>query len=126
VEETLRFDASSQMIARTASRDVELHQRTMRKGDRVALLLGSANRDERAFPEPDTYDVTRAGGQTLAFGHGTHYCLGASLARLEGRICLEEIMAQLPDFQVVEAEAVRVHSPNVRGFASLPLIFSPA
>jgi cytochrome P450 len=121
VEETLRYDASSQMVARTVTRDIELHDKTLREGDRVALFIGSANRDERAFPDADRYDVEREAGQTLAFGHGVHYCLGASLARLEGRICLEQLIKRMPRFELHDAKLTRMHSSNVRGFSSMPL-----
>jgi cytochrome P450 len=125
VEETLRYDASSQLIARTTTCDVAIRGRTIPPGARVALLIGSANRDEREFPAPDLFDVTREQRQSLAFGQGTHFCLGASLARLEGRVALEEIQARLPDYQVQHEGLVRVHSSNVRGFAALPIEFGP-
>lgn len=125
VEETLRYDGSTQMLARAVTRDVELHGRTLRAGDRLLLLIGAANRDERMFPAPDVFDIQRDASQHIAFGKGTHFCLGASLARLEARVGLEEIQARLPDYEIDAARAVRVHSPNVRGFASLPVSFSP-
>jgi cytochrome P450 len=124
VEETLRYDGSTQALARTVVGDVELHGRTMRDGDRVVLLVGSGNRDERAFPEPDRYDVMRDTTAMLSFGQGTHFCLGAALARLEARVALEEVQRRFPDYAVEEAGIVRVHSVNVRGFASLPLTFT--
>jgi cytochrome P450 len=125
VEETARFESSSQMVARTVTRDLELHGTAIPAGARVALLLGSANRDERVFPEPDNYDVCRKITQTLAFGHGVHYCLGAWLARLEGRVCLEEILRRFPAYEIVEDGMVRTHSPNVRGFSRLPIVLDP-
>jgi cytochrome P450 len=97
----------------------------MKDGDRVVLLVGSANRDERAFPEPDRYDLMRDTTSMLSFGQGTHFCLGASLARLEARVALEEVQRRFPDFAVDDAGIQRVHSVNVRGFASLPITFSP-
>src|SRR5699024_4815104 len=92
VEETLRYDTSSQMLARVTTTDVTLHGHTIPAGERVLLLAGSANRDERAFPDPDRFDLDRdLGGATIAsFGVGRHFCMGASLARLEARIVLEE------------------------------------
>jgi cytochrome P450 len=123
VDETLRFDASSQLIARTASCDIEIRDRTIPRGARVALLIGSANRDEREFNDPDAFDLTRSQGQSLAFGNGTHFCLGASLARLEARVALEEVLARVPDYSVQRNGIVRVHSSNVRGFAVLPIRF---
>lgn len=123
VEETLRYDPSSQAIARTLATDYELHGTKMKAGDRVALLIGAANRDEAVFPDPDRYDLRRDTSATLAFGYGTHYCLGASLARLEGRVALEEVHARLPDYEIDAAGIVRIHSVNVRGFAALPIEF---
>jgi cytochrome P450 len=123
IEETLRYDPSSQAIARTLATDVELHGTRMREGDRVALLIGAANRDETVFPDPDRYEITRDTSATLAFGYGTHFCLGASLARLEGRVALEELQARLPDYEIDVSGIARVHSVNVRGFASLPITF---
>jgi cytochrome P450 len=120
-EETLRYDNSSQMLARTLACDVELHGNTMREGDKVALLVGAANRDERVFPDPDVYDVTRDCKQSLSFGYGTHFCLGASLARLEARVSLEEVMARFADYEIDPAGLVRVHSSNVRGFSAMPI-----
>jgi hypothetical protein len=125
VEETLRYDGSTQMLARTVTRDVELRGHQLHAGDRLLLLIGSANRDERVFPDPDVFDIRRDTSPHLAFGKGTHFCLGASLARLEGRITLEAIQARLPDFEIEADSLVRVHSANVRGFASMPLAFTP-
>jgi cytochrome P450 len=125
VEETLRYDGSSQALARTLTVDVELHGQTLRAGDRAVLLIGAANRDERVFPDPDRYDLRRDTSQMLSFGYGTHFCLGASLARLEGRIALEEVLARLPDYAIDEGGIARVHSVNVRGFAKLPIEFTP-
>jgi cytochrome P450 len=123
VEETLRYDNSTQALARTVTCDVELHGEKLREGDRLLMLIGSANRDERVFENSDAFDVMRNTAAMLSFGNGTHFCLGASLARLEGRVALEEIQARLPDY-VIETEGIeRVHSSNVRGFAALPLRF---
>ncbi|HEX2576352.1 MAG TPA: cytochrome P450, partial [Aquihabitans sp.] len=122
VEETLRYDTSSQMLARVTHTDVELHGRTIPKGDRVLLLAGSANRDERAFADPDRYDLDRDRESVgiASFGVGRHFCLGASLARLEARIVLEELVRRVADFEIDPAGTRRVHSVNVRGFESLP------
>ncbi|MDJ0853381.1 MAG: cytochrome P450 [Myxococcota bacterium] len=123
VEETLRYDPSSQLIARTSTRPLEFHGRTIPEDSRVALLIGSANRDERYWSEPDRFDVERNTTGSLAFGQGTHFCLGASLARLEGRVSLEEVLRRVPDWEVREEGTLRVHSSNVRGFAHLPIEF---
>ncbi len=126
VEEVVRFDNSTQMLARTATRDVALHGHTIPTGARVLLLVGSANRDERAIPHADEFDVTRAPAEHLAFGVGIHFCLGASLARLEGRVALEEFLARVPEYTIDTAGLTRVHSPNVRGYARVPIQFAPA
>ncbi|MDX2167850.1 MAG: cytochrome P450 [Deltaproteobacteria bacterium] len=121
VEETLRYDNSTQALARVATQDVELHGQRIREGDMVVLLVGSANRDEQIFTDPARYDILRDTTQTLAFGHGIHFCLGASLARLEGRVALEEFWRRFPDYEIDMAASSRVHSVNVRGFAHLTL-----
>ena len=123
VEETLRYDNSTQALARLAICDVELHDRKIPAGDRVVLLVGSANRDERSFAEPDRYDLLRDTSASLSFGQGIHFCLGASLARLEARVSLEEVWKRIPDYEIDVAGAARVHSVNVRGFAALPMGF---
>jgi hypothetical protein len=122
VEETLRYDTSSQLLARTTTTDVELHDTVIPTGARVVLLAGSANRDERAFPDADRYDLDRGdlSSQLASFGFGRHFCLGASLARLEARVCLEEVVARVADYELDLEAARRVHSVNVRGFAALP------
>lgn len=120
VEETARFDASSQMLARTLTRDVELHGVTMEAGRKVALLIGAANRDEREFVDAERFDIAREAPRTLAFGHGIHVCLGAALARLEGRVALEAIRSAFPDLGIDRAGARRMHSYHVRGFKTLP------
>jgi cytochrome P450 len=124
VEETLRYDNSTQALARILTRDVELHGEKLRAGERAVLLIGSANRDERAFPDADRFDLLRDTRASLAFGQGTHFCLGASLARLEGVVALEELWRRIPDYEIDPAGIVRVHSVNVRGFAALPLRFA--
>jgi cytochrome P450 len=122
-EETLRFDPSSQLIARTTTGDIEIHGQKIPSGSRVALLIGSANRDERVWDQPDVFDIRRDTRNSLSFGQGTHFCLGASLARLEARVSLEELHRRIPDFEIRPEGAVRMHSSNVRGFAALPIEF---
>jgi len=122
VEETLRFDTSSQMLARFSTEDIELHDQVIPAGSRVLLLVGAANRDPEVFADPDVYDLDRVVGPDLAsFGFGRHFCMGASLARMEARVALEQIVERVGSWEVDEAQARRVHSVNVRGFASLPL-----
>lgn len=121
VEETLRYDGSTQAMARAATRDVELHGEVIRAGTKVLLLYGSANRDERHWPDADRFDVRRDTAGQLGFGHGVHHCLGAALARLEARVALEELLPVLGGSRVETDGIRRVHSGNVRGFASLPV-----
>ncbi len=123
VEETLRYDNSSQILGRILTREIELHGQKLREGDRVLLLVGSANRDERAFADPDRFDILRDTSGHLSFGKGIHFCLGARLARLEARLGLETALEAFPEFEIDEAGIRRVHSSNVRGFASLPIRF---
>lgn len=124
IEETLRFDTSSQMIARHLRKDVDLHGTVAPAGSKLLLVLGSANRDEDVFTDPTAYDLHRDKSeiaQSLSFGGGRHFCLGANLARLEAKVALDEMVRRLKSFEVDHEAAVRVHSTNVRGFASLPI-----
>ena len=125
VEEVLRFQTSTQYMHRTLTRDIERHGQRMRAGDSVLLLIGSANRDPREFgPRADEFDLARGPQRHIAFGYGAHYCLGAGLARMEGRVALEELHRRLPDYQVDHERKVRFHSGNVTGWTSLPVTWS--
>jgi len=122
VEETLRYEGSTQVMARTLTRAVELYGRHLHEGEKVLLLLGSGNRDERVWHEPDRFDIDRDWPtHHLGFGHGIHVCLGAALARLEMRVSLEEFLARFPGYEIDEDGLVRVHSGNVRGYAHMPI-----
>ncbi len=120
IEETLRYDTSSQLLARTTLVDVELHGGVIPKGDRVVFLVGAANRDPEVFVDPDRYDIGRDTTQIVSFGLGRHFCMGASLARLEARVALEEFIARFAGYEIDGERSRRVHSTNVRGFATLP------
>jgi cytochrome P450 len=122
VEETLRYDTSSQILARTVQGELELCNTVIPDGDIVLLLPGSAHRDERVFADPDNFVIGREiGSKLMSFGSGAHFCLGAHLARMEARVALTELFSRIDGFEVDESNAVRVHSSNVRGFASLPV-----
>lgn len=123
IEETLRYDGSSQALSRTVNGEIELYGERLRDDAFVVLLVGSGNRDESVFPDPDRFDVRRDTSAMLSFGHGRHFCLGASLARLEARIVLEEIHHWLDSYEIRSEGIRRVHSVNVRGFAALPVEF---
>jgi cytochrome P450 len=122
VEETLRYDTSSQILARTVAGELTLYDTTIPDGDVLLLLPGSANRDDRVFDDADEYRIGRdIGSKLVSFGSGAHFCLGAHLARMEARVALVELFKRIRGFEVDEANAVRVHSSNVRGFAHLPV-----
>ena len=120
VEETLRYDAPVQLTLRSATEDVELSGGKIAAGETLAVLLGSANRDERQFERPDAFDPGRSGSSHLAFGLGTHFCIGAGLARLEARIALEALAQRFPRL-VRDGEVERAPSLLTRGARSIPL-----
>ena len=122
VEETLRYDASSQILARAVVEDLTFYDTVVPAGDVMVLLIGSANRDERVFDNPDEYRIDREiGPKLVSFGSGAHFCLGAHLARMEARVALTELFKRIRGYEIDEANAVRVHSSSVRGFAHLPM-----
>ena len=125
VNETLRYDTSTHMLARYLMSDVQLHGRVAPAGSQMLLLIGSANRDTDVFPDGDTYDIQRDTSALISFGAGRHYCLGANLARLESKVALTELTSRLSRIEVVESGIERVHSVNVRGFARLPVEVTP-
>jgi cytochrome P450 len=121
IEETLRYEAPSPVQARFVTRDVELHGATVPAGSVMLLLTASANRDDRRFEEPDRFDVRRTIDHHLTFGYGLHFCLGAALARLEGRIALEEVLTRFPRWEVDHERAERARTSTVRGWDRLPV-----
>jgi cytochrome P450 len=122
VEETLRYDTSSQILARTVVEDIPLYDATIPEGGILVLLPGSANRDDRVFEDADDYRIGREiGSKLVSFGSGAHFCLGAHLARMEARVALTELFKRISHYEIDEANSVRVHSSNVRGFAHLPM-----
>jgi cytochrome P450 len=122
-QETLRYDMPTQMLGRTITNDFELHGETLKAGSGILFLWGSANRDERVFENPDVWDLDRRAQRILSFGMGQHMCLGAHVARLEGRILLEEILTRMPDYEIDESSVERLQSEFFRGFWRLPLRF---
>jgi cytochrome P450/ferredoxin-NADP reductase len=123
VEEAMRLITPLQLTARTTSREVTLHGVTIPAGGRVVLVMGAANRDERQFPDPDSFDITRPRGRHLGFGEGVHGCLGAPLARLEARIALEEALPVLGDYQLAGPPGFYPSSPNMYVWKHLPVTF---
>jgi len=121
IEEVLRFEPPAINGCRYVTRDIELHGRTVPAGSAMMLLRGAANRDHRAFPpDGDVFDIHRSGGHHMSFGYGIHFCLGASLARLEARIVLDEVLDRFPDWEV-DRERAQLDSAVVRGWGSLPV-----
>jgi cytochrome P450 family 130 len=123
LEEMLRIEAPTQVLPRTAMRDVELHGVTIPEGSRVMLIWGAANLDDREFDDPERFDIHRKIQRHLSFGHGAHHCLGAALARLEGRIAFEELLGRIPEYEVV-GTPVHYASSWARAFQALPLRFA--
>jgi cytochrome P450 len=121
VEELLRFEAPSPTQSRWVAKDVEYHGITIPAGSKISLLNGSADRDDRHFPNPDVFDVRRDIDRQLAFGYGAHFCIGAALARMETRIGLTETLARFPNYEVDESGLEFVHTATVRGYAKVPM-----
>ena len=124
IEETLRFDPSTQLTARLLTKDLTLERITAPKGAALMLALGSANRDERVFTDPENFAVDRPKqelAQILSFGGGRHFCLGANLARLEARVILRNLVRRVRTIEVDRQNCVRFYSANVRGFARVPI-----
>lgn len=120
-EESLRYDTPAHGTARRLTRDFEWYGTRVPENAKVWLLIGSANRDESVFPDPDVYDLNRDTGRAISFGAGRHYCLGGPLARLEGRVALEELTrAVSPDYDIDPTGIRRTAHGNVRGMVSLP------
>lgn len=122
IEEILRFEPPAHHIARVVAEDVEVQGRTVPQGSIMIFLAGSANRDDRRFVDGDSFDIHREIGRTLTFGNGIHLCLGAALARLEGRIVLEEFLARFPHWDVDSAGANLSPTSTVRGWEKLPVV----
>ena len=120
IEEVLRYEAPSPVQARYVARDVECHGTSVPEGSIMLLLNGSANRDERKYPDADRFDIHR-GAPHLSFGHGLHFCLGSALARMQSRVALEEVIKRWPDWEVDYANARKAHTSSVRGWAKLPV-----
>ena len=122
-EELLRYEGPSQYQIRTTTRDVTLHGKTIPAGDAVILINGAASRDERFFPDADRFDIDRERkvGYNLNFGYGIHSCLGAALARMEGRMALETLLDLIPRYDIDRSGLKRVHMTNVLGWCNVPV-----
>jgi cytochrome P450 len=121
IEELLRYETPSPVNSRYVTRDVEHYGEVVPAGSVMALLNGSANRDERKFPDGDAFDIHRKIDRHVSFGYGLHFCLGAALARLEGRVALDEVLTRFPTWEVDWDNAVQAHTSVVRGWEKLPV-----
>jgi hypothetical protein len=121
IEESLRYNTSAQRFRRCATRDTEIHGQSLRAGDFVCLCYGSANRDERQFPDPDLYDIARKPRGHLGFGGGVHACLGATIARMATKIAMEEFHKAVPDYTRAETDLPWMPSSTFRSPLRLPL-----
>ena len=122
IEELLRYEPPGPHVARWVTEDIAFHGQTVPAGSALLLMLASANRDERHFDEPDRFDIHRRPGGHLTFGRGAHFCLGAPLARLEGRIALEEVLKRFPKWDIDIDNARRSRTSTVRGWDSMPAV----
>jgi cytochrome P450 len=121
IEEILRFEPPGPLAARYVARDIELHGQLVREGSIMMGLIGSANRDEQRFPGADRFDIHRQGAPHITFGRGIHSCIGSALARIEGRVALEETLKRFPDWTVDYANAEMSSSSTTRGWEKLPV-----
>ncbi len=122
IEEVLRYEAPSPVQGRWTTRATEFHGVTIPEHSKVLLLTGAAGRDERKFVDADRFDVRRSIDHHVSFGYGIHFCLGSALARLEGRVALEETLARFPTWDVDQARTDRLHTSTVRGYAKVPIV----
>ena len=121
VEELLRYEAPSPVQGRWTSRDVTFHDEVIPAGSKVLLLTAAAGRDERKYEDAERFDIHRRFDHHVSFGYGIHFCLGAALARLEGRVALEEVLDRHPTWEVDHEQAVRLHTSTVRGWSRVPV-----
>jgi cytochrome P450 len=121
VEELLRYEAPSPVQSRWSTADVEVHGQKLPARSKVVMITGSAGRDERAFPDADRFDIHRKMDHHVSFGYGIHFCLGAALARTEGRVALEETFKRFPEWSVDLDRAVPLYTSTVRGYTKLPI-----
>jgi cytochrome P450 len=122
IEELLRYEAPSPVQGRWTTEEVTLHGVTIPAASKLLLLTGSAGRDERVYPDPDRFDVRREFAHHVSFGYGIHFCVGAALARMEGRIGIEEALRRFPDWQVDPDRVVRQHTSTVRGYSEVGVL----
>jgi cytochrome P450 len=121
IEEVLRYEPPGPLVGRYVTRDVQLHGRTVPAGSTMVFLIASANRDDRRFPDGDSFNIHRKEATHITFGRGVHACIGSSLARMEGRVTLEEVLKRFPDWTVDLSKAELSSTSTVRGWETLPV-----
>jgi cytochrome P450 family 142 subfamily A polypeptide 1 len=127
VEEMLRWVSPIKNMARTMTRDVELHGETLREGQKLLLLYPSANRDTAVFDAPETFDITRTPNDHMAFGFGSHFCLGNRLARMELSVMFDRLFDRLPDLALADDRPPPTRAANfVSGYETMPVVFTPS
>lgn len=124
LEEVLRFEGPVPTLTRTATREVEMHGKTIPAGEKVLLLLAAANRDPRVFDDPERFDIHRRGPNHIEFGSGIHYCMGANLARLEARVAFEELLGRFPQYHINATDLTYFNTPSIRGPVTLPVVLT--
>jgi cytochrome P450 len=124
--ESLRYLMPTQFLCRTVTQEVELRGQRLRVGQPILFLYPSANRDEREFRDPDVFDIHRDIPRLLSFGQGTHACIGIHVAKMEGKVCLEETLRRIPDYDLQMGRAEKLVTDFVQGFAKLPIRFRAA
>ncbi|MCG8590618.1 MAG: cytochrome P450, partial [Proteobacteria bacterium] len=123
--EMLRYDMPTQFLCRVVTKELTLHGQTLKPGQPVLYLYPSGNRDPREFENPDAFDIHRKPARILSFGHGTHLCLGIHVAKLEGRVCIEETLKRIPEFELQMDRAERLVTDFVQGYWTFPIQFQP-
>jgi cytochrome P450 family 142 subfamily A polypeptide 1 len=127
VEEMLRWVSPIKNMARQMTRDVELHGQTLSKGEKLLLLYPSANRDDRVFDRPEEFDISRSPNDHMAFGFGSHFCLGNRLARMEMSVMFDRLLDRLPDIALADdAEPPKRAANFVSGYETMPVVFTPS
>lgn len=123
--EGLRYDMPTQFLCRVVTKEHQIHGRTLVPGQPILFLYPSANRDPREFDDPDVFDIHRRPPRILSFGHGTHACIGLHAAKMEGKVCLEETLARMPEYELQMDRASRLVTDFVQGYENLPISFEP-
>jgi cytochrome P450 len=125
-QEVLRYDMPTQFLCRIVIKELEIHGQELKPGQPILFLYPSANRDPREFEKPDVFDIQRRAPRILSFGHGTHSCIGLHVAKMEAKVCIEETLKRIPDYEVDLERAERLVTDFVQGYASLPITFRPS